>query len=232
MMGEHLERTVIPSVNISMTGTLLVAMFFVAKPEAAEVVRVPATAHRMMFDPKEPQSYVPKLKERESAINEARFDAQGAFTHEVVSNTQGEVTIRLLAARITLSMDNTIYLPTDVRPPLRVHEEGHRVINERVYDNDAEAIAREVADQVLSKRWSAASIELCVARADDEFRAQYRARLATRIAQVNERYDQMTAHGKNDDVNVVDAIEQAFASTGSTQPATARTPPRAPHEGR
>ena len=222
---------------------LLVAMFLVAQPQAAQVVRVPATVHRSLFDPKEPQPYIPKMKDRENAVTQARFEARCAFTHEVVSRTQGEVTIRLINTRITLSLDSVIYLPTDVRPPLRVHEEGHRVINERIYENEAESIAREVVSHVLEKSWTAASAERAVAAAMDEFVAQYRLQLARRATAVNERFDQITRHAANVDVTVVDAIDQAFASTMTTAPtttttiptttqaATARTPPPAPRAG-
>jgi hypothetical protein len=143
------------------------------------------------------------------------------------------VTLRLIDARITLSMDNTIYLPTDVRAPLRVHEEGHRVINERIYDNGAEAIARDVMDRVLAKSWTGSTVDDATAAADAEFRAQYRERVASRITQVNERFDEITKHGGSDAIAVVDAIDQAFATVASaTQPTTARTPPPALREAR
>lgn len=208
-----------------MTTLLLVAMFLVAKPQAAEVVRVAPTASRITFDPKDPGPRVPKLSAGENAICETRFDAQIALQHEVVSrdsprDSQSQVVVRVRDPRITLSMNNTIYLPTDVRGPLRTHEEGHRLISERVYATEAEAIAREAADHVIAREWTAPTVEQAIALAVDEFRAQYRRALAKRIAEVNVRFDDITRHGKNADIAVVDAIDQAFE-----QPTTRATTP-------
>ena len=204
---------------------LLVAMYCVAKPQAAQVAREPATAQRILFDPKEPDASVPKMRDGENAIIEARFDAHCTFTHDVISTSSREVTVRLLAAKITLSMNNRIYLPTDVRQALRTHEEGHRVISERIYEKEAEMIALEVADAVLGKSWTATDADRAIESAANEFRYHYRAQIARRVAAVNERYDELTKHGRNEDITVIDAIEQAFVSAemrvgAATRPST------------
>jgi hypothetical protein len=210
-----------------MTSVLLLATLFLAEPSlVVHVSREPATAQRVTFDPKEPQSHITKLKNGENAVTESRFDAHCELTHEVISTSQDQVAIRITSARIALSLDTTIYLPNDVRPPLRVHEEGHRVINERIHDREANAIAGEAVDALLAKEWKATSAALAIAQAENECRAAYRQRIMRRAIEVNERFDALTAHGKNDEPKVVDAIEQAFSSATAkptTQPSTTAT---------
>ena len=208
-----------------MIACLILVSMFVAQPQAAEVVRVPPTAQRVTFDPKDPSPRVPQLREGENAICRTHFDAQIAYQHEVISrDSEDGVTVRLRDARITLSMHNTIFVPTDCRPPLRTHEEGHRVISERIYEREAEEVARHAALRMTGNTWTAPNIAEAVAAAESEFRVLYRQRLAKRIAHVNVRYDEITRHGANRDVTVVDAIDQAF----DEQTTSATTRPNSP----
>jgi hypothetical protein len=201
-----------------MIAALLVAICLFSDRPAIIIDRTPATAQRVMFDPQDPPANIPKANEGERAIIESRFDVRCTFSHEVISNAVDEVTVRLRDPRITLSMHNTIYLPNDVRLALRTHEEGHRVISERIYNNEAEAIARDVAASVLQKSWTAPTIELALVRAEGDFRYEYRSRIARRLAEVNARYDQLTQHGKDNNIRAVDAIDQAFEPPPTTGP--------------
>jgi hypothetical protein len=206
-----------------MIGTWLMLVLLTAQ-SPAKIARVSATASRITFDPEHPQSYVPKLNKGESAITVCRFDCRPTFTHEVTSTAQRdgqtEITLKLTSVHVSLAMENLIYLPTNVRPPLRVHEEGHRVINERIYDEEAERIAREVAASVMSKTWVARGADretaeqTALTSAVGELCTEYRARIAPRVAQVSDKFDELTKHGAND-ASVVDAIDQAFAACAS-----------------
>jgi hypothetical protein len=211
-----------------MMTAILLAILLLADPATVRVERIPATARRVTFDPHDPQPFIPPMHAGENALTQARFDCHCEFDPEPATAAQDRV--RLRPTRITLWLDDTIYLPTDVRLPLRTHEEGHRVINERIYDREAERLAREVAADLMSRSLNSA------ASAQDAFREQYLHKLARRAVEVNARYDQLTEHGKRDDLRVIDAIEQAFAADASSQPATApttsRTRPPALHEAR
>src|SRR4051812_42570734 len=105
-----------------MIGTWLMLVMLTAQPPA-EIARLPATASRISFDPDHPQSYIPKLNKGESAITVCRFDCRPVFSHEITSTTQRdgqiEVTLKLTSVHVSLAMENLIYLPTNVRPPLR-----------------------------------------------------------------------------------------------------------------
>ena len=184
-----------------------------------EITRLPCTATRVMFDPKDPEPYIPRLNKGESAVTLSRFDCRADFRHELILTTerdgQIEVSIKLIGARVNLALQDVIYLPTDVRPPLRVHEEGHRVINERIYDQEAERFARDVAESLLAKTWIAsgadreAAVQKAIESAHTEICTVYRERIARRVSQVSDKFDELTQHGSND-VRVVDAIERAF----------------------
>jgi hypothetical protein len=117
-----------------------------------------------------------------------------------------------------------------------VHEEGHRVINERIFDEEAERIARDCTEKVLAKTWVGrgsdrdGAVKAALQSAAAEMRDEYRQQIAKRVSQVSESFDDITRHGAND-MRVVDAIEQAFKA--STAPAvTERTRPPAPREAR
>ncbi|MBC8105547.1 MAG: hypothetical protein H7Z14_03065, partial [Anaerolineae bacterium] len=147
-----------------------------------------------------------------------------SFEHELISTTdregQIEVNVKLIGARVQLALQDVIYLPTNVRPPLRVHEEGHRVINERIFDEEAERIAREVAEPMLVKTWIArgvdreSAVNVALESAISELRIGYRERIVQRVAQVSDKFDELTKHGSND-LNVVEAIERAFEQCAS-----------------
>jgi hypothetical protein len=93
------------------------------------------------------------------------------------------------------------------------------VINERIYEQESEEVAREVCARLLQKEWTGNGVEAVLAQAASEFRAEYRQRIAHRAIEVNERFDALTGHGKNDEPKVIDAIEQAFQDS-RTSPAT------------
>ncbi|CAN5702077.1 hypothetical protein BH09PLA1_BH09PLA1_27030 [soil metagenome] len=210
-------------------------MTLVATSPAADIARVPATARRVVFDPEHASANVPKLNPGESAVTESRFDCRAEFTCQVISESpregQIEVNLKLTGATIRLAMESRIYLPTSVRAPLRVHEEGHRVINERIYEQDASRIAAEVAQRAMDRTWTArgddaeSAMGRALVSAEAEIHDEFRRAIVQRVAEVSDAYDALTRHGANE-LLVVDAIEQAFQSVAIS----GRIPPPAPRE--
>lgn len=159
------------------------------------------------------------MKGGEAAFTQYDFNCAVNVKYENVSETRGsdgqvQVVARVHAVRVRLTLDNRIYVPDNANVPLRSHEEGHREINEQVY-NGCEPVARELAERIMAKDWPGTGSDADVAgkRATDaavkELCDAYLERIAGRATRVGEYFDQITMHGTRP-VAITKAIEQAF----------------------
>jgi hypothetical protein len=132
---------------------------------------------------------------------------------------------------VTLALDDTIFLPEPATPKLRAHEEGHRRINEMVYERDAEQAARDAAANVLARTWQGrgdtpeAAEKAATDAAIDALGRRYLARVADRAYAIGTAYDQLTDHGARLKPDEDEAIQRAFAkhaATSTTRPARPR----------
>jgi hypothetical protein len=142
-----------------------------------------------------------------------------------------------------ISLHSRIYIPRGANPKIRAHEEGHRIINERAYE-DAKSAARAAAMEVLTQSWTGSGDTPDAAGKDATDKAVqalcdgYLSRTATVASRVGDIYDQLTRHGTNTRLKESDAVEQAFvkykqdptatAPSPASRPATPTTP-AAPH---
>lgn len=198
-----------------------------AEPEPQILVdRQPPTVERVMFDPKNPPADMPKLHPGEAALCQFNFNCNVKLKYEVLdesgTGSTTSVSAHIRQVHVTLTLHDRIYVPRGGTPKIRAHEEGHRVINERVYE-DAEAVARKAALEVLTQVWrgrgdspdaaAKAATDLAVQHLCDE----YLAGTAGKAAHVGEIFDELTKHGRNTRMTEADAIRRAFANYDSEQ---------------
>ncbi len=184
------------------------------------------TAERIMFDLKNPPPDMPKLHPGEAALCQFNFNCSVKLKYEVIdesaSSGQTSVAAHIRQVRVTLTLHNKIYIPRGGTPKIRAHEEGHRIINERVYE-DAQQVAHAAALQVLTQTWrgsgdssdtaAKAATDLAVQHLCDT----YLAGTAGKAARIGEIYDELTNHGRNIRLTEADGIRQSFAKYESEQ---------------
>jgi hypothetical protein len=197
-------------------------------PDDSEVVivRREPTADRITFDLHKPPADMPKLHPGEAALCQFNFNCEVKLRYEVMdqgtSRGRSSVTAHIRQVRVTLTLHNRIYLPRGANAKIRAHEEGHRIINERVYE-DAEKVARAAGIDALTQSWrgSGDTPEAAAKNATDravQFLCDtYLAGTANKAARVGEIYDELTSHGRNTRLSEADAITQAFSRYASEQ---------------
>ena len=180
--------------------------------------RQPPAVERVQFDPKNLPADMPKLHPGEAALCQMNFNCQVQLRYEVVEQGAGRASVsaRIRRIQMTLTLNNKIYFPRGANPKIRAHEEGHRIINERVYE-DAEQVARAAALDVLTQTWRGTGDDPGAAgkAATDEAVKKlcdaYLAGTADKAHRVGQIYDELTDHGRNTRLAEADAIRQAFA---------------------
>jgi len=109
----------------------------------------------------------------------------------------------------------TIWVPAGAPAKLVVHEEGHRRIDERIYD-EADAAARAGARTLDGQVLRAAAADCTSAEqnatqsAAGEFCRTYLREIGRRAERIGEEYDRLTAHGTKPHPAEDEAIRAAF----------------------
>ena len=191
----------------------------------------PMVQHKT-FDPAHRPADMPPLKGNEAAVTQSTFECRVAVNYEVLSRKPegGRCTasIRLEGVQMTLQLKIVIWLPERAPAKLKAHEEGHRQIDQRVYEG-AEQIARQIAraidgqtitgegdtcDAAEKQATQVASGKLC---------RLYIEKVAKPASRISDIYDRITAHGTRADPAEEEAIRQAFAQEQQESgPATRR----------
>lgn len=173
---------------------------------------------RVMFNRNHLPPDMPQLKPGEAALTRSNYQCRAGVSYEVLTSTQvgdhWHVVARIRHVDIGTRLTDTIYLPMLAPVLLRAHEEGHREMNERIYQ-EGEAVARSAAAEVLSHDWEAdgpdpraagkAATDLAVARACQI----YLQGTADRASLAGDIYDRLTDHGRNQ-LYVANAIRLSF----------------------
>jgi len=129
------------------------------------------------------------------------------------------VTAQIKRIDVTLTLQDTLFLPKHCTEKLNAHENGHRRINERVYEN-AEDAARTAARAVIAKSWQGwgpdedAAGKDATDKAVKELCDQYLNATAERALRIGRIYDEITNHGRKMKPSEDEAIEQALAKDG------------------
>ena len=198
----------------------------VASARGVKVEKAPVVVVRKTFDRRNPPPDMPSLGRRADAVTHFKFGCSTNATYEVTSRRRDTsrrrggtggctATARINDLDILLELQITIWVPRGARQQLVDHEEGHRVIGERVY-RTAERVAREEGNRWIGRSVTAkaqdcaAAADAAVKDANHRFCHAYLERTSGWSSRVGDLYDQITDHGRRDDPPVDEAIELAF----------------------
>jgi len=187
-----------------------------ARAEKIEVEQQKPVVSYITFDPAHPPADMPKLKADEKAFCAFSFWIDTNFSFRIIDGDETEpqrLTIR--AAKVTLKLKIDVYLPKNASAKLKAHEEGHRHISERVYEQ-AEQEARKLLAGYVGKTFkleAGADPQAFVQEAARACTDGYHKQVTERSVRVNDRYDEITAHGRKP-IAEQKAIELAFDGDG------------------
>lgn len=187
---------------------------------AVKIEPQPPDVERKTFDPARPPKDMPPLKGNEAALTSCLFDCSiGASYHIVDRKREGGrciSTIKVQDVTIKLQLKIVIWLPEGASAKLKAHEEGHRQIDERVYEG-AEGVARTIAEGFAAKVLTSEGPDCAAAEtaateaAQNKFCQSYLDQTARSASEVGDAYDRLTAHGTKAEPAEDEAIRQAFA---------------------
>lgn len=202
---------------MNLASRVIVLAVLTAVPAWAQVKinATPAKVTTRTFDPKKPPAEMPALNPDEAAVTQSQFSC-GVQVEIEITQTEGEKPIaKVVGLDSTLKLDVTLWLPNNVTPKIRRHEDGHRDISERFY-----AKGNQTADEV-AKRYLGRHIVLpgvdpkettpIIQRLGNEFCQEYLGQIEVPSQKVQEKYDQLTDHGRNK-LSEKEAIKRAMES--------------------
>lgn len=189
-----------------------------------KIEKTTPTVERREFNPWIPFTPQPKLEKGQKAFTEFAFKLKVAFDDIDVLNQEDRhgrwfVKIKPKNIRATMSLPIVIWLPPGAPQKCIRHEEGHRMIAERVYSYAGD-ILRYYANQTFSSeaRGEGASAELAIQdaykRAINDLNQNYRGTVFDYALMVTQEYDRLTNHGLNP-IKEEDAINQSFEKSSS-----------------
>lgn len=126
---------------------------------------------------------------------------------------------------MTLQMRATIWLPKNATPKLTRHEEGHWQLALHYYE-DAEAIAREIARELIGQtiKGRGPDPEAAAANALKEaaqvLGGKYLGKTDIPCGEAQEHYDRITAHGTNpvpENRAIAESIRRVSPSSGEPE---------------
>jgi hypothetical protein len=173
---------------------------------------------RIMFDRNHPPADMPKMRPGEAALTRSNYECRAGVAYQVVTQTRvgdhWHVVARIRRVDVGTRLTDTIFLPLGVPLLLRAHEEGHREMNERVYQQ-GRGVARTAAEDILSHDWEADGPDPDAAgKAATDLAVQHLCNLyldatANRASRLGDIYDHLTNHGRNQ-LYVANAIRLSF----------------------
>ena len=214
-----------PSILLPALALLLAANAATAAP--VTIRKADAVIERKTFNPAKKPAEMPPLKGNEAAVASDSFrTSMDVRFMQVPRQKQVQIT----AITMDLGLSITIWVPIGANQALKDHEEGHRKISERFYE-DAETIARELASKHIDRTIALKDATPAVRQKaiDDlleELGQAYLQRTQRPAQRVNEIFDRITRHGQNQKISVDDAIKQALKEYTKSNKADSLTPRR------
>ncbi|MGE5607890.1 MAG: hypothetical protein ACM359_01430 [Bacillota bacterium] len=211
------------SPKLSILAMVMASLFALASSaHAADAITVgfpPPAVEVRTFDPSDPPSDMPQLLPQEAAVTHSAFGVRSSL-QAMVSNEQSQngrttSTLKVESIQVELSLAITMWLPEQVTRPLVAHEEGHRRISERFYQ-DGERVARNLAQKYIGQSITGqgptpqAAREAAMNKVINELNGAYMAAIQTPSVQVNIIFDTITQHGRNTKLPADQAIRQAL----------------------
>jgi hypothetical protein len=173
-----------------------------AQPAAVRVKREAPVITRREFDPRRPPADMPPLTPPESGVCKTTFElsASVSYSAERLSRTTSRIYVDELDIVTRLKFD--IFTIRNAPPKLRAHEEAHREIGERFYENAAQ-IAEDIGRRLIGATFDGSGADEQAAQRDGFQRVvtaieqAYMARVRIPSVAANERFDEITNHGLN-----------------------------------
>lgn len=192
--------------------------------EKVFVEKAAPTVERKEFNPWIPFTPQPKLEKGQKALTEFAFNLKVRFDDvDILQKDERHgrwfVTIRPKDVHASMSLPVVIWLPPGAPQKCIRHEEGHRMIAERVYQFAGDILKHYAVQTYTSEyRGEGASVELAVhdayKRAINQLNSNYRGTVFDYALMVTREYDRLTNHGLNP-ISESDAIEQSFSNSSS-----------------
>ncbi|MDB5295613.1 MAG: hypothetical protein JWO31_1596 [Phycisphaerales bacterium] len=209
-------------------GALAVAACSWPAAAAVTVVRAPAVVTYRTFDPDMPPADMPKLNPGESAVCASAFRASAELKYTSTARPpprsaggagRHKVDLAVDDVRLELGLTVDVWLPAGASEKLKAHEDGHRRIAERVYDEVAERAARAAATALDGRRLNtdgptaqaaADAAEAALSKAQGDAIQAYLDGTSRAGQKVQDAYDAATSHGRRAEVAEGDAIRKAW----------------------
>jgi hypothetical protein len=206
-------RAALRFISLASLAAVLLALWPSALRGEVKITQTPASVKTRTFDPQHPPRDMPKLNRDEAAITQSKFACAVKLDVEITQVQGQKPTAHIAGVEVTLRLDVILWLPSDVPDRTRAHEEGHRQISELFYAR-GEKTAKELAQKYVGKTLDVpggdpAQTQPVIQRAADEFCQQYLGQIEIPSQSAQEKYDQITEHGRND-VPEKDAIARAM----------------------
>jgi hypothetical protein len=194
----------------------------VRETSAPSIVKQPVNFANRTFDPGTPPSDMPPLTPGENAECVSDFTSNANVGGQTRRTGATRATLTITLIKVTLQLNITIWVPTDVTPHVVEHEEGHRHIAEYYYQT-ADKLAERIAASYMGRQVEISGADLnaesnkVLEQMAAEITDQYNRELNTEPAQL--LYDSITDHSRNE-VAAQDAVDHALknVSIESTQP--------------
>ena len=185
-----------------------------------KVKQTPADVKTRTFDPKNPTKEMPKLNPGEAAVTDSVFSCQVQIEVETTPLDNGKATMKIVAVTADLDLAVTMWLPKNVSTKIRAHESGHREISEDFY-KPGDDITKKIAQKYIGKEYALTAAEQSnttpvIQRIANEFCGEYQGQTEVPCAKVQDRYDDLTDHGRNRLLEN-DAIAQAMKESPKTK---------------
>jgi hypothetical protein len=202
---------------------LLTGLFFIVTasvwaqgPPGVNIHKAAPTVAQRAFDPKHPPRDIPVLVPGEAGITHYEYTTDIAVAGDTDTLGPGSVNVIVDTADINLSLPITVWLENKPPQVMIDHENGHVAISEYYYAN-IDVYARRAAQAIMGKTFSGTGKDKQSAEDDASHKAiqQIETEILnqTRVRAVacNDRYDQITNHGRNPG-SQADAAAQAEAA--------------------
>ena len=204
------------SIRWVVVGLVLVASAVVEASETVELKRMPTTVENKTFDPKHLPNPAPPIKPPEAACCVWDFDCD--IELEYTTSEQGPVAglgtahAKITGIHATLSQKIVIWLPKGASAELKAHEEGHRVIAQRVYDKSEPAV-RRVLESYIGRSLEGRGTEEANAAVEAVSKEVTQACvevMGNEAGRISAVYDEITNHNMKKNPPAEKAVEMAF----------------------
>ncbi|MGA2497016.1 MAG: hypothetical protein ABSH20_04710 [Tepidisphaeraceae bacterium] len=187
--------------------------------EKLDFKREQPTVETKVFDPARLPNPRPPLTPPEAACCVSDYQCDVEMEYSVAQEgpiaIAGKAQARITAVHAKVTAAIVIWLPRGANAELKAHEEGHRVIVERVYGKSDEPI-RKVLNGFIGRTYDLrggdadAAAEKAVREADAEASKACIKVIGDEAGRVSSIYDEITNHSMKKDPPAAKAVEQAF----------------------